>query len=441
MSIKNKKIIILLSDTGIFFASLSFIISLRYPNNFYANFNLHLIPFSILLPIWLLVFYISGLYEPKVLKNTTGFLQTIIGALIINTLLSVSFFYLTPFFGITPRANLLLFLITFFVLEVLWRGSFNSLLYRQIKNHILLIGQSISTQKIKQLITENPQLGFNIIAHIDSNNILENTDKIEGLIKTKKIQIIIIPQEHKGSLLKIKSIYNKLYFNLEILSTEKFFEATFQKVPLAEINELWFLDYATQNKKNYLLIKRLCEIFLASFLLIILSPLFLLISVAIKLNSKGNIIYKQIRIGKKEKPFTLLKFRSMINNAEKNGAVWSSKNDSRITYIGHLLRKSHLDELPQLINILKGELSFVGPRPERPEFTKELEKNIPFYNMRHLLNPGVTGWAQINFRYGSSHNDAREKLEYELYYIKNCSLSFDLSIIIRTIKTIIFTPK
>ena len=442
MSIRLKKIIILLSDVGIFFASLSLILSLRYPDNFYTNFELHLTPFSILLPVWLLVFYISGLYEPKVLKNSLSFLQTLIGALIINAILSVFFLYLTPFFGITPRANLLLFLLAFFVLEVLWRQSFNIALYRQIKNHVLLIGQSKSTYEIKKLIEENPQLGFNISHHIESDYVLKNKDKIENIIKTKKIQTIVVPRNYKGDLIKINSIFKKLDFNLEILSTESFFENVFQKIPLKEINELWLIENTAQNRKHYLITKRILEILLASLLLIIFSPLFLLIALAIKLTSEGEIIYRQNRIGKKEQPFTLLKFRSMVKNAEKNGAVWwSGNNDSRVTYIGSILRKSHLDELPQLINILRGELSFVGPRPERPEFTKKLEQTIPYYNMRHLINPGVTGWAQINFRYGASNDDAYEKLQYELFYIKNCSLFFDLSIIIKTIKTILFTPK
>jgi lipopolysaccharide/colanic/teichoic acid biosynthesis glycosyltransferase len=157
----------------------------------------------------------------------------------------------------------------------------------------------------------------------------------------------------------------------------------------------------------------------------------------IKIDSPGPVFYTQHRIGKDEKEFKLVKFRSMINDAEKNGAVWAQKNDTRITRVGKIIRKTLIDELPQFINIIKGEISLIGARPERLEFVKKLEKEIPFYNIRHLAKPGLTGWAQINFKYGNTISDALEKLQYELYYIKNRSLLLDLRIILKTINIIL----
>jgi lipopolysaccharide/colanic/teichoic acid biosynthesis glycosyltransferase len=154
---------------------------------------------------------------------------------------------------------------------------------------------------------------------------------------------------------------------------------------------------------------------------------------AIKLESKGKVIYKQQRVGLNNKVFNVYKFRTMQENAEQNGAVWASVNDPRITKIGILLRKTRLDEIPQFLNILIGNMSFVGPRPERPEFVEQLKQEIPFYNERHLIKPGLTGWAQINYPYGASVADAKEKLQYDLFYIKNQSVALDISIILKTI--------
>ena len=166
-------------------------------------------------------------------------------------------------------------------------------------------------------------------------------------------------------------------------------------------------------------------------------PLFPFIAAAVKLNSPGNVFYTQKRIGKGGQMFWLLKFRSMVQDAEKDGAKWAEKEDTRITKVGNFLRKSRLDELPQLWNVLKGEMSFIGPRPERPEFVRELEKQIPFYQTRHLIKPGLTGWAQINFPYGASVEDAMEKLQYDLYYIKHRSLVLDFGVVLKTIKIVL----
>ncbi|MFA4827508.1 MAG: sugar transferase, partial [Candidatus Shapirobacteria bacterium] len=173
----------------------------------------------------------------------------------------------------------------------------------------------------------------------------------------------------------------------------------------------------------------------------VILPISLIIFLLIKLTSKGPAIYKQIRTGKKENEFILYKFRTMYLDAEKHGPQWSRENDARITPVGKILRYTHLDELPQLINIIKGDISFVGPRPERPEFVAILKEKIPYYEIRHLVEPGVTGWAQINYRYGSSIEDAYEKLQYDIYYLKNRSFVLDFLIVLKTIKSVFSNPK
>jgi sugar transferase (PEP-CTERM system associated) len=186
------------------------------------------------------------------------------------------------------------------------------------------------------------------------------------------------------------------------------------------------------------MIKRWFDLLVSIACLTLFLPLGLLIAIAIKLDSRGPIFYQQERVGEDGKIFHILKFRSMYVNAEEQGALWAGVNDQRITRVGRVIRKLRLDEIPQVINVLKGDMSFVGPRPERPFFVEQLKHEIPFYSQRHSVKPGITGWAQICYPYGASREDALEKLKYDLYYNKHMSLLFDLMIILETVKIVIF---
>jgi exopolysaccharide biosynthesis polyprenyl glycosylphosphotransferase len=185
-------------------------------------------------------------------------------------------------------------------------------------------------------------------------------------------------------------------------------------------------------------VKNALDFIIASSLLILTSPVMLVAAILIKLTSKGPIVYSQKRVGLGGKVFTIYKFRSMRTDAEKDGAKWATKNDNRITPIGKIMRFSRIDELPQLINVLRGEMSMVGPRPERPEFVRKLQESIPFYEMRHMMRPGLSGWAQVRYQYANSIEDSHEKLRYDLYYIKNYSLAMDLTIMLETTKVVLF---
>jgi len=219
-----------------------------------------------------------------------------------------------------------------------------------------------------------------------------------------------------------------------------FFESIWLKIPVYHLEDHWF---ATSN--GFLLlhdpiglkIKRIFDIFASAALFFITFPIMVITSILIKLTDRGPIFYRQVRSGEKGKNFSIIKFRSMSVDAEKKGAQWASKNDKRITKIGKIIRLTRIDELPQLINVFKGEMSFIGPRPERPEFNVNLEKSIPYYSLRHLIKPGITGWAQVMYPYGASEEDAKEKLEYDLYYIKNCSIFLDFAIVIKTVRVIL----
>lgn len=211
-----------------------------------------------------------------------------------------------------------------------------------------------------------------------------------------------------------------------------------KKISLEDINEDEFKQYAALVGDIDSALKKLIDFFAGAFSLLVNLALFPIIAVAIKLTSPGPIFYSQKRVGKDGKIFTLYKFRTMVQDAEKEGPRWAKEKDERVTKIGNILRRTHLDELPQAINLLRGDISLVGPRPERPEFVAILEKEIPHYRLRELVKPGIVGWAQLNFPYGDSIEDAREKLKYDLYYIKNRSILFDIIITLKSIKITLF---
>ena len=258
---------------------------------------------------------------------------------------------------------------------------------------------------------------------------------MDALVKKHHINLAVFPTHAKHYDTHAKTFYELLASGIQVLDLSSFYELVFRKIPLRETDEAWFLENHIGQGKFYDDLKRGMEVISAVFLSIVLSPLLIVIAILVRITSRGPSIYRQARIGEQEKPFTLFKFRTMKADAERGGAQWAQPNDARSTPIGRFLRYAHLDELPQLANILKGDLSFVGPRPERPEFVTLLEEKVPHYKIRHLVRPGITGWAQINYRYGASVEDAEEKLQYDIYYLKNRSLILDVAIILKTIKS------
>jgi exopolysaccharide biosynthesis polyprenyl glycosylphosphotransferase len=224
---------------------------------------------------------------------------------------------------------------------------------------------------------------------------------------------------------------------IKISAYSDFIEDNFSFVPVEYIDAKWLLGASVEVAHPYYNgIKRLLDVVVAGTGLVVASPILLLAMVLIKLSSPGPAIYSQERIGRFKRRFRIFKLRSMVQNAEVNGAQWASAEDARVTWIGRILRRTRIDELPQFWNVLRGDMSLVGPRPERPEFVDLLSEHIPFYLQRHLVKPGLTGWAQIHYPYGASIDDAHNKLKYDLYYVKRASLLLDLQIALRTLGTI-----
>jgi len=336
-----------------------------------------------------------------------------------------------PIFGISPKLNLVIQVVLFGFFSFLFRRIIYSLFAKTITEPSILVGNSDYLIELKKTIEMNPQIGLRVINHF--NNINEVT---LGLKNIKNL-VIILDKKTDG---KDQSILNFYKQGVEIIDTAKAYEKYLLKIPVAYIDLSFIIENVNIQKDIfYKFLTFIINIIFSLTILIILSPFLIISMMLIYLHDKGPIFYTQKRVGLNDKIFKLYKLRSMIIDSEKDGAKWSTgKDDPRVTHIGRIIRKLHIDEIPQMINILKGDISLVGPRPERPEFVTPLEGTIPHYNLRHIIRPGFTGWAQIKYRYANTTDASKEKFEYDLYYIKNRNIFLDLGIIIRTIQ-IIFT--
>ncbi len=441
---KIKRMLLLGGDLVVLYFSLWLALYIRYGFDLAhitpAVLRPHFIPFTAIYFIWLLVFYIIGLYDLGVARNNISFYSLLFKSLMINAAIAIAFFYFIPYFGIAPKTILFLNIIVFAVLLSIWRQTYNSLLTSPaMLNNLFIIGKTRETENIISYLKENPQLGFNIKRIVQPKEIELIFDLIEYLVQDNIQAVVMAIDPHQNKNM-VKNLYHCLPLNITVYDLPTFYEKITSKIPISAIEEVWFLENLMQEKKKlYEGLKRALDIFYAIFLSIASLPFFPLIALAIRLDSKGPVFYKQKRVGENNQIFNLYKFRSMIPDAEKNGAQWAQTRDPRVTKIGKFLRKTRLDELPQIFNLLKGEMSLVGPRPERPEFVfgVNLQRQIPFYQIRHLVKPGLTGWAQIKFQYGASVEDTVEKLQYDLFYIKNRSFILDLSIILKTIKLVL----
>ncbi|MEA1889505.1 MAG: sugar transferase, partial [Pseudomonadota bacterium] len=252
---------------------------------------------------------------------------------------------------------------------------------------------------------------------------------------------VIVATDHSFTDIEISTLMKIRASGAGVFDFTAFYEQYQSKVAVVHLKHGWFVQgggfYLLQNKIG-LKIKRIIDILLSASSILILSPVLLIIGIIVKLDSRGPVIYTQLRVGLNGKCFYIYKIRSMINDAERDGVKWAEDDDPRITRVGRFIRKTRIDELPQLLNVLKGDMSFIGPRPERSEFIKKLVNEIPYYDLRHLVLPGITGWAQVMYPYGASVEDAREKLEYDLYYIKNYSLLLDFAILMKTLRIMLW---
>ncbi len=433
---KIKKSLLLLNDVLLLYISLAVALLIRYgATQFHTSFSAHIVPFSALFLGWIIVFYLSDFYSNLDFETPSRIGKSLAQNIFFTGILSIIFLYLFPdFFKLTPKTNLLLVSAVFFALAYLARISWLKALASG-SMRLVAFGNSAIIEKLILHLNTHPFIGYRVSEW--KKEFSDEDLSIEAIRKIKTEILLIDPSllKNKGDAAKI---YDILRSGIRVFTTTEFYEYLFEKIPLENINTEWFIDHVLVNRPFYDALKRVVDFTLAFLIGIVLLLPSLIIAVIIVITSRGPAIFSQTRSGKNGKEFTLHKFRTMKHNA--GGPLWTEANDARITFAGKALRKTHLDEIPQLWNILKGDLSFTGPRPERTELVKQYEK-FPFYHSRHIVKPGLTGWAQINFRPSASLEEAFEKLKYDIFYIKNRSLFLDILIILKTIRYIFTSHK
>lgn len=428
---KLKKFIILAGDVLILYLSLGITLAFRYGSSGFAeSYASHLVPFSTIFIAWILVFYSFNLYQYKISK-TANLLRDVFLGVFTSGVVSIIAFYLFPdFFQLTPKTNLVIFGVVVFILKNFWQRLLIFKIFATGAEKIIIVGNSPLISKTALHLKDNPHLGYSVEAWFDDPALVDFQMLLDKIHKTGTRLIVI--QNHLTKKAQVSNlIYKLLTYEVNVINFWSFYELVFDRVPIEELEEGWFIENVTSHMPFYDVTKRMIDITISAAMILFFSPLLLLIATVTKLSSKEPVIYKQKRVGKNDNVFTLYKFRTMNNG--KDGPLWTEKNDRRLTGIGKILRLTHLDELPQLINILNGDISLTGPRPERVELVDKY-KHLPHYEIRHIIKPGVTGWAQINYKPSASVEEAREKLCYDIYYIKNRSIFLDFVIILRTIR-------
>ncbi|WP_449243991.1 sugar transferase [Desulfobacca acetoxidans] len=420
------------------------------------------------------MFYIADLYDYQQDFRRWQYLSRLLCGSIIGTLaiIVLYFFPLGVFIGriqITIQAGIFTFLV------ITWRCFFSALaLPRRLRRQLLIIGAGKAGRRLLEAIHRRRHSGLEVIgfidddpqkigAEIDGVPVLGDSASIPRIKATFGINLLVVAITHEKSQQLIQVLTRICWKDCQVLDMPSFYEFLANKIPIEHISDVWlFLNSLRSNQFYYRRLKRIFDLFLAFFALAISWPCFILIALLIKLDSPGAVFYLQERLGQDGKPFWLIKFRSMIENAEANGPQWAEAEDHRITRIGRFLRKTRLDELPNLLNVIRGDMSVIGPRPEREVFIQEfiqpvlicrqaqlaaavvpvkineVQEKVPYYSYRLLVKPGITGWAQVMYSYTASMEETWEKLKYDLYYIKNMGFFLDLAILLKTIRIVLF---
>ncbi len=338
----------------------------------------------------------------------------------------------------------------FVIAVIAWRVTFNYIARGpHLEERLLVLGTGPTARMLARQIGSQQDFAYRLVGFVDEgedhnyvrqHDILGNANDLDRLVAERRIDRIVVGLSDRRGRLPIEALLRAKLSGVRVEDATTTYERLTGKILVDDLKPSWlvFSDGFRASRWTRS-VKRMLDLALSMILAFLTAPLMLLTALAIKLDSKGPILYSQERVGESGRVFTVYKFRSMRTDAERGGQpVWARDKDDRITRVGRFIRKTRLDELPQLWNVMRGTMSFVGPRPERPFFVEQLAREIPFYMQRHAVKPGLTGWAQVKYEYGSSIEDAMEKLRYDLYYIKHLSVIFDLTIVLDTVKVVLF---
>jgi exopolysaccharide biosynthesis polyprenyl glycosylphosphotransferase len=435
-------LVLFLGDILVLVFSLWLSLFLRY-GEFPLNelFKEHIIAFIPLMFLWFIVFFISGLYERHTVFFINQLPYLVIKVQVVNSFLAVAFFYFASYLKLAPKTILFLFILVSSIVLILWRNFGYKIIGKRNKDNALIIGNSAEISELYNEVNHNDLYPIRFLSVINPEEIRNDfREYLNDYISNNKISIIVLDSSDPKIQPFLSDLYSLVFMNINFLNSRGFYESIFKRVPLSLLGHNWFLDNASFGRKVFFdSVKRLADIVVSFFVATISLIIYPIVYILIKLDDGGVIFSIQERVGKDNRPIKILKFRTMTNS--NDGGKWGKDNDNKITKVGVFLRKTRIDELPQLWNVLKGDLSLIGPRPEFFEAVKNYEKEIPYYAVRHLIKPGLSGWAQIYHDRHPHHNlgieETMEKLTYDLYYIKNRSLFLDFEIALKTIRILL----
>ncbi len=399
---------------------------------------------------YLASYYSFNLYQPHLYGPTHQMIIKLIQATIVGSIVLFIMYFLFPSLK-TFRGVLIATTIILPFLLVLWRYAFlRWLSFRLPEQRVMIIGSEELAMKVGMAIYKHRELGLKLVGFIDDDpaklgksivnpGVIGASFDIARLVNSERIDRIIVASPDRRAKLPMSELLDCKLNGIYIEEGETFLERMTGRVLLHQLKPSWIVfSEGFKSLRSRKVLKRVFDVFFSIFGLVVASPLLLITAILIRLESKGPAIFKQIRVGEHGKEYEIYKFRSMREDAEaKSGPVWAGASDNRVTRLGKFIRKTRIDELPQLMNVIKGDMSFVGPRPERPFFVDQLKRDIPYYDTRSVVKPGITGWAQVSYPYGATVQDSLEKLQYDLYYIKNMSPILDFMIIFLTIKVVL----
>jgi sugar transferase (PEP-CTERM system associated) len=395
-----------------------------------------------------LCMYYADLYEFGRTVNRRDLMARILNAVGASALLLAALYFVFPVL-IIGRGVGALTASSAVAVALGWRLTFVWLTRSIARQRLLIIGASATALDLARELQERQELGVEIVGFIIPNrddstdvpasSILGTIDDIPAIVRQRSVDRVVVSLTDARGKLPMGTLLKMKLDGVSFDHLASVYETYTGKIAVENLRPSWLIfAEGFRKSRRRAFVKRAIDVVGGVVALVILSPLMAIVAAAVKLTSDGPVLYHQDRVGQNGTIFRVHKFRSMRNDAESaTGPVWASKTDSRITPIGRFLRRTRLDELPQLWNIVSGDMSIVGPRPERPEFVTTLSEQIPFYALRHIVKPGLSGWAQVRFTYGASVEDSMEKLQYDLYYIKHLSIALDVSVMVETVKTVI----
>ena len=442
---QRTNILLFAGDVVIFAVALVVTLAIRYQEIPAAEIVIgHLIPFSLVFALWTATFLITGLYDQYVSFNRKAIPRLVLKTQLINLLLAVGLFFVLPL-GITPKTNLAIYLVTSTVLIVLWRLYIYPAIAARHALHAVVMGTGVEADGVSQVLTRNPYFRQVDVKYIDTSSYTDTAALAEALeiyVMNNPVNMIIADLDDAVAK-KLTPVFFNLTFmgrQVRFFNLTEFYETLHHRLPPSLVKEAWILEHISIQSPHYAYdaLKRAIDIIGALILLVPCAFIFPIVIILIKWQDGGVIFYRTERIGQYNEPMTILKFRTMTGT-DSSVAALNSKLE--VTPLGRMMRKTRIDELPQLWNILRGDVSFIGPRPEMPSLAAVYAEEIPYYNMRHLVKPGLSGWAQINNfdvpKGGVDIERTIDKLSFDLYYLRHRSLLLDIEIVLKTINTVL----